>query len=338
MGKDFSRERNDLNMLITVNTITRKVLITSIPRDYYIPAVGYKYKDSLMVMGILGDDVVIKSIESYFGIEIDFKINVYTENLVDIVDKIGGIEFCSDISYRTTHALVQDTYNDNLGKKFYVKKGCQHLNGIQTLTVARERLAFKGENGGDRVRQVNCRKIMISILKKILSTSTLTNYSSILDSFSGFYSGKRVLITGHTGFKGSWLSIWLRELGATVIGVGLDPQIGFLHEVRSGRPGLALDLMEEFRAVLADRVALSLVNLRQVGSCDFRTTESGAVEMKDETRKVILQAWQKKKQEVILHPFLNERVSSGLLPHLQALLLARYLRGDMDAYPPFLLK
>ena len=121
-------------------------------------------------------------------------------------------------------------------------------------------------------------------------------------------------------------------------GVGLDPQIGFLHEVRSGRPGLALDLMEEFRAVLADRVALSLVNLRQIGSCDFRTTESGAVEMKDETRKVILQAWQKKKQEVILHPFLDERVPIGLLPHLQALLLARHLRGDMDAYPPFLLK
>ena len=121
-------------------------------------------------------------------------------------------------------------------------------------------------------------------------------------------------------------------------GVGLDPQIGFLHEVRSGRPGLALDLMEEFRAVLADRVALSLVNLRQVGSCDFRTTESGAVEMKDEKRKVILQAWQKKKQEVILHPFLDERVPIGLLPHLQALLLARHLRGDLDAYPPFLLK
>ena len=121
-------------------------------------------------------------------------------------------------------------------------------------------------------------------------------------------------------------------------GVGLDPQIGFLHEVRSGRPSLALDLMEEFRSVLADRVALSLVNLRQVGPRDFRTTESGAVEMKDEARKTILQAWQKKKQETILHPFLDERVPIGLLPHLQALLLSRHLRGDLDAYPPFLLK
>ena len=121
-------------------------------------------------------------------------------------------------------------------------------------------------------------------------------------------------------------------------GVGLDPQIGFLHEVRSGRPGLALDLMEEFRAVLADRVALSLVNLRQIGPRDFKTTESGAVEMKEEARKTILQTWQKKKREMILHPFLDERVPIGLLPHLQALLLARHLRGDLDAYPPFLLK
>ena len=121
-------------------------------------------------------------------------------------------------------------------------------------------------------------------------------------------------------------------------GVGLDPQIGFLHEVRPGRPGLALDLMEEFRAVIADRIALSLVNLRQVSLRDFKTTESGAVEIKEDARKTVLQTWQKKKQETIMHPFLQERVSIGLLPHLQALLLARYLRGDMDAYPPYIQK
>ena len=121
-------------------------------------------------------------------------------------------------------------------------------------------------------------------------------------------------------------------------GVGLDPQIGFLHEVRPGRPGLALDLMEEFRAVIADRIALSLVNLRQVCLRDFKTTESGAVEIKEDARKTVLQTWQKKKQETIMHPFLEERVSIGLLPHLQALLLARYLRGDMDAYPPYIQK
>lgn len=121
-------------------------------------------------------------------------------------------------------------------------------------------------------------------------------------------------------------------------GVGLDPQIGFLHEVRPGRPSLALDLMEEFRAAIADRTALTLVNLRQLSAKDFRKTETGAVEMSDGARKTVLVAWQKKKQEIVTHPFLDERMPVGLLPHIQALLLARHLRGDLDAYPPFLVK
>lgn len=121
-------------------------------------------------------------------------------------------------------------------------------------------------------------------------------------------------------------------------GVGLDPQIGFLHEVRPGRPALALDLMEEFRAILVDRVAISLVNMRQVTRRDFVKSESGAVTFTDDARKTVLAAWQKKKQEEVLHPFLDEKIPIGLLPHAQALLLARHLRGDLDAYPPFLSK
>jgi CRISPR-associated protein Cas1 len=121
-------------------------------------------------------------------------------------------------------------------------------------------------------------------------------------------------------------------------GVGLDPQVGFLHRDRPGRPSLALDLMEEFRPAIADRVVLSLVNLRQVQGGGFRTTESGAVEMDDETRKAVLVAYQKRKQEEIRHPFIDETVPVGLLPHVQALLLARHLRGDLDGYPPFLWK
>jgi CRISPR-associated protein Cas1 len=120
--------------------------------------------------------------------------------------------------------------------------------------------------------------------------------------------------------------------------VGLDPQIGFLHALRPGRPSLALDLMEEFRAPLADRMALNLVNLQQLSPKSFKTTESGAVEMTDDAMKTLLKAWQMKKKETILHPFLNEKVEIGLLPYVQALLLARHLRGDLDAYPPFLLK
>ncbi len=120
--------------------------------------------------------------------------------------------------------------------------------------------------------------------------------------------------------------------------VGLDPEVGFLHRDRSGRPSLALDLMEEFRPFLADRLALSLVNLRQLDAKRFRVTETGAVLLDDDGRKEVLVAYQKRKQEEIVHPFLGERTTVGLLPHLQALLFSRFLRGDLDGYPPFIWK
>lgn len=117
--------------------------------------------------------------------------------------------------------------------------------------------------------------------------------------------------------------------------VGLDPQMGFLHRERPGRPSLALDLMEEMRPVLADRLAITLINRRQVTPSGFRTSETGGVIMNDETRKEVLAQWQARKQEEFVHPFLGEKLAFGLLPHVQALLLARSLRGDLDGYPPF---
>jgi len=119
---------------------------------------------------------------------------------------------------------------------------------------------------------------------------------------------------------------------------GLDSQCGFLHRDRPGRPSLALDLMEEFRAFLADRTALSMFNRRQIDATDFEVKENGAVLLKDDSRKKVLTAWQERKQDEIVHPFLDERTTVGLLPHLQARLLARHIRGDLDAYPAFLVK
>lgn len=119
---------------------------------------------------------------------------------------------------------------------------------------------------------------------------------------------------------------------------GLDPAVGFLHTDRPGRPSLALDLMEELRPLLADRLALSLINRQQVDGNGFETTESGAIRMNDRTRKIILTTWQKRKQKHLLHPFLNERVTVGLVAHLQARLLARHVRGDVDVYPAFIWK
>lgn len=128
------------------------------------------------------------------------------------------------------------------------------------------------------------------------------------------------------------------DVTAALETVGLDPAVGYLHRDRPGRPSLALDLMEEFRPVFADRLALSLVNRQQIRGRGFTKTETGAVTMDDATRKEVLVTYQKRKQEEIQHPFLGERVEVGLLPFVQAMLLARYLRGDLDGYPPFLWK
>lgn len=131
-------------------------------------------------------------------------------------------------------------------------------------------------------------------------------------------------------------SLLVHDCRSALEGVGLDPQVGFLHRDRPGRPSLALDLAEEFRHALADRVVLNLINLQQVRRSGFSVQPSGAVEMDDDTRKTVLVAWQKKKQEEVLHEFIGERVQTGLLFHVQALLLARTIRGDLPCYPAFI--
>ncbi len=120
--------------------------------------------------------------------------------------------------------------------------------------------------------------------------------------------------------------------------IGLDLAVGFLHRDRPGRPSLALDLMEEMRPVLADRLVLSLINRRQLKAKDFEKRDGGAVIMSDDARKLVLNAWQERKKEERLHPFLDEKAPLGLVPYLQAQMLARHLRGDLDAYPPWFWK
>jgi CRISP-associated protein Cas1 len=130
-------------------------------------------------------------------------------------------------------------------------------------------------------------------------------------------------------------TLLMSEVSSALETVGLDPYVGFLHQDRPGRPSLALDLMEELRPVFADRLALSLINRKQITGKGFTQKESGGILMDDDTRKKVLSVWQERKKETILHPFLKERIDFGLIPYVQALLLARYLRGDLDAYPPF---
>lgn len=131
-------------------------------------------------------------------------------------------------------------------------------------------------------------------------------------------------------------ALLMNDCVAAAEGVGLDPQMGFLHGLRPGRAALALDIMEELRAMLADRLALTLVNRKQITPRDFIERPGGAVYLADDGRKTVIVAYQNRKQEEIVHPLLEQKVSLGIIPHVQARLLARVLRGDMDDYVPYL--
>ena len=133
-------------------------------------------------------------------------------------------------------------------------------------------------------------------------------------------------------------SLLAHDCASALESVGLDSYVGFLHRDRPGRTSLALDLMEELRPWMADRFVLTLVNNRMIGPHDFQLQDSGAVLLTEEGRKSFLKAWQERKRDTLTHPYLNEKMSWGMIPYIQALLLARYLRGDLDAYPPFLWK
>ena len=128
------------------------------------------------------------------------------------------------------------------------------------------------------------------------------------------------------------------DVAAALETVGLDPYVGFLHALRPGRTSLALDVMEELRAYLGDRLVLSLINRRQVNAKDFLFQGDESVIMTDSCRKILLSAWQARKKETILHPYLNEKIAIGLLPYVQAMLLARFLRSELDDYPVFLIR
>ena len=184
-GKDFAG-LTDYNAIVTVNTNTHEVLLTSIPRDYYMEISGQNgKKDSLSHLFIYSEETLEKTLENFFDIKIDYMVNVKAEGLVKLVDEVGGITYCSDQAFTTTHALILNDYNDSGKQKLYVKKGCQELNGIETLTVARERNAFVGR---DRMRQKNAQKIIIAIFDKMKSANLFANYNNILSALGDSYT------------------------------------------------------------------------------------------------------------------------------------------------------
>jgi len=155
------------------------------------------------------------------------------------------------------------------------------------------------------------------------------------DDFRFIERSRRPPLDNTNALLSFFYTMLANEATSALEGVGMDPYVGFLHKDRPGRPSLALDLMEELRPVFCDRLALSMINRKQVSGGCFTKKESGGVLMDDETRKIVITAWQERKKEEIIHPYLKERIPFGLIPHVQALLLARHIRGDLDAYPPF---
>jgi CRISPR-associated protein Cas1 len=131
-------------------------------------------------------------------------------------------------------------------------------------------------------------------------------------------------------------SLLAHDVEAALMSVGIDPYVGFFHTDRPGRISLALDMMEEFRAVLVDRFVITLINLQQIHKEDFLYKESDTVLLTEEGRKIFITEWQKRKYEKIMHPFTNEKINIGLLPYMQAMIMSRYLRGDMDDYVPYI--
>ncbi len=183
-GLDYTGKWRDYNLIATVNLRSHKIVLTSIPRDYYIDIPAYGAKDSLTALGVVNQNVTKDALEHLFNTKIDYNLTFYTNSLVKVVDTIGGVEFCSDYDFNTTHDMNVGSYADK-GQKLYVSSGCNTYTGVEALAIARER---KNIPNGERGRQDNCRKILVNIIHKLASTSTIKNYSETLDSFDGLYT------------------------------------------------------------------------------------------------------------------------------------------------------
>ena len=184
-------------------------------------------------------------------------------------------------------------------------------------------------NSADTLRGIegNCAKWYFDVFDEMILKQK--------DSFFFNERNRRPPLDNMNSILSFLYTLLAHDVESALESVGLDPYVGFFHTDRPGRPSLALDIMEELRPFLADRQALTLVNLQQVSGSDFIKKENGGVFITDEGRKTILSAWQKRKTEQITHPYLKEKIPVGLIPYAQALLLARFIRGDIDGYPPF---
>ena len=228
---------------------------------------------------------------------------------------LGKISNCRKVLYRAVrdHSLLVDV--NKLNDTSQALKEC--MQAVQKSKTINELMGFEGIAA----------KLYFGVFDQL-----------ILQQKGAFYfneRSRRPPLDNTNALLSFLYTLLTYEIASALETVGLDPYVGFLHQDRPGRPSLALDLMEELRPVFADRLALSMINRKQITSNGFIHKESGGILMDEETRKKVLTVWQERKQEKITHPFLKEKMMIGLIPYVQALLLARFLRGDLDAYPPY---
>ena len=187
MGVDFSETINDFNMVLTINKKTRKILMTSVPRDYYVYSPALGASDNLSLTNHWGLNAPLSAMENLFDIKMDYYLTFNTYSVVDLVDALGGIEFCSDKEFTTSHVQAMTYYADKFDgdEKLTVPATCKVYNGIEILTISRERLAFID---GDIQRQKNCQQILSNIIDKLISFDSFKNYTTILDKLKDMYT------------------------------------------------------------------------------------------------------------------------------------------------------
>lgn len=302
--------------------------------------------EGIVCFGFTGASPKLMQLCCERGVALSF-FSVYGKFMGRVTGKVSGNVLLRRVQYRWAD---DENISARLARRFITAKimNCRavlhralrdHPSNMETKSVEEALRTFA--QMPKRLEQSAC----VDVIRGIEGEAANLYFSyfnqlilSQNDSFKMVNRSRRPPLDRINALLSFLYTILAHEVIAAIESVGLDPQVGFLHRDRPGRASLALDLMEELRVHFADRLALTLVNRNQITEKGFTVKENGAVIMDEVTRKEVLTAWQKRKQEEITHPYLEEKIPFGLVPYVQALLMARHLRGDIDDYPPFFWK
>ncbi|WP_373844796.1 type I-C CRISPR-associated endonuclease Cas1c [Clostridium sp.] len=274
-------------------------------------------------------------------------LNEYGRFMARVSGKVKGNVLLRRTQYR---------YSDDIKKSLQISKNC--ITG--KLVNCRNVVSRAIRDHEDVVDSNKMKSVLEKLSASLENVKNVTNidelrgiegeaarsYFSIFDNFilkqkEDFYfteRSKRPPMDNLNTLISFAYTLLANDMESALETVGLDPYVGFMHTDRPGRISLALDMIEELRPYIAERFVISLINKKQISSKGFIEKESGGVIMDKDTKSIFLTAWQKRKQEVITHPFLNEKIEIGLIPYVQAMLLSRYLRNDIESYPPFFMR